>query len=156
MRSVAKAIVFKSVERLVTDQPWYLGGYRANVVAYAIAKLAHDLEQRQESINFDRIWRAQEISPRSADSLTISAEAVHDVIVDPPEGMRNVTEWAKQQACWSRVARLELDWPETLELELVSSRRAQGCEANRGQGPADVERNPSSADCGRNRTRTLE
>ncbi len=119
--TVAKAIVFKSVERLVTDQPWYLGGYRANVVAYAIAKLAHDLEQRQESINFDRIWRAQEISPTLRESLTISAEAVHDVIVDPPEGMRNVTEWAKQQACWSGVARLELDWPETLELELVSS-----------------------------------
>ena len=28
---VAKAIVFKSVERLVTAQPWYQGGYRANV-----------------------------------------------------------------------------------------------------------------------------
>ena len=43
------------------------------------------------------------------------------MIVDPPEGMRKVTEWAKQQACWSRVARLELDWPKTLELDLVSA-----------------------------------
>ena len=118
---VVKAIVFKSVERLVTEQPWYQGGYRANVVAYAIAKLAHDLDQQQESINFDRIWRAQEISPGLRGVLTVSAKAVHDVIVDPPGGMRNVTEWAKQQACWSRVTRLELAWPEALEPELVST-----------------------------------
>ena len=38
--AVTKAIVFRAVERLVSEQPWYQGGYRANVVAYAIAKLA--------------------------------------------------------------------------------------------------------------------
>ena len=119
--TVAKAIVFKSVERLVTEQPWYQGGYRANVVAYTIAKLAHDVDQRQESINFDRIWRAQEISSGLREALTVSAKAVHDVIVGPPEGVRNVTEWAKQQACWSRAKRLEFKWPEALELELVSN-----------------------------------
>ena len=43
------------------------------------------------------------------------------MIVDPPASMRNVTEWAKQQACWSRVTRLELAWPEALEPELVST-----------------------------------
>ena len=98
--AIAKAIVLKSVECLVTEQPWYQGGYRANVVAYAIAKLAHDVAQRGESINFERIWRAQGISPVLRDAFVVSGEAVHDVIVNPPEGMRNVTEWAKQQACW--------------------------------------------------------
>ncbi len=119
--AIAKAIVFKSVERLVTEQPWYQGGYRANVVAYAIAKLAHNVAQRGESINFERIWKAQGISPVLRDALVVSAKAVHDVIVDPPEGMRNVTEWAKQQACWSRVMRLHVTWPETLESELVGA-----------------------------------
>ena len=51
----------------------------------------------------------------------VSAKAAHDVIVDPPEGMRNVTEWAKQQACWHRVMSLDVAWPEALETELVSS-----------------------------------
>lgn len=119
--AIAKAIVFRSVERLVTAQPWYEGGYRANVVAYAIAKLAHDMAQGGESINFERIWRTQGISPVLRDALVISSKSVHDVIVDPPEGMRNVTEWAKQQACWHRVMRLHVLWPETLETELVSS-----------------------------------
>ena len=119
--AIAKAIVFKSVERLVTEQPWYQGGYRANVVAYAIAKLAHDVAQRGESINFERIWRAQGISPVLRDAFVVSGEPVHDVIVNPPEGMRNVTEWAKQQACWHRVMSLDVAWPEALKTELVSS-----------------------------------
>ena len=119
--AIAKAIVFRSVERLVTEQPWYQGGYRANVVAYAISKLAHDVAQRGGSINFERVWRAQGISPELRDTLAVSATAVHDVIVDPPDGMRNVTEWAKQQACWHRVMRLHVSWPDALDAELVSS-----------------------------------
>ena len=118
---VAKAIVFRSVERLVTEQPWYQGGYRANVVAYAIAKLAHDVAQRGESFNFEGIWRTQTISSGLREALTVSAKAVHDVIVNPSESMRNVTEWAKQQACWSRVERLDVGWPAVLEEELISS-----------------------------------
>ena len=119
--AVAKAIVFKSVEQLVTEQPWYQGGYRANVVAYAIAKLGYDLSQREESINFERIWRAQGISPGLREALTVGAKAVHGVIVDSPENMRNVTEWAKQQACWSRVIGLNVEWPQALEAELITS-----------------------------------
>ena len=118
--AVAKAIVFKAVERIVTDQPWYQGGYRANVVAYAIAKLAHDLEQRNRSLDFERIWRAQSVSAGLGEALTMGATAVHDVIVDSPPTHRNVTEWAKQPACWSRVARLDVDWPASLESELLT------------------------------------
>ena len=119
--AIAKAIVFRSVERLVTEQPWYQGGYRANVVAYAISKLAHDVAQRGESINFERVWRTQGVSPGLRDALVVSAKAVHGVIVDPPAGMRNVTEWAKQQACWHRAMSLHVAWPDALETELVSS-----------------------------------
>ena len=119
--AVAKAIVFRSVEKLVTEQPWYQGGYRANVVAYAIAKLAYDISQRGESINFDRIWRAQGVSAGLQEALVVAAKAARDVIVDSPESMRNVTEWAKQQACWNRVMRLDVEWPHTLGRELLNS-----------------------------------
>lgn len=119
--AIAKAIVFRAVERLVTAQSWYRGGYRANVVAYAISKLAYDIAQRGESINFEKLWRRQGVSSQLQHALAVSAKAVHDVIVDPPDGMRNVTEWAKQQACWSRVLRLEVVWPDTLEPEFVSA-----------------------------------
>ncbi len=113
--------MFRSVERLVTVQPWYQGGYRANVVAYAISKLAYDLAERSETIDFERIWRAQGIPPGLRDALVASAKAVHDVIVEPPAGMRNVTEWAKQQACWHRVMGLHVSWPDSLAIVLTSS-----------------------------------
>ena len=119
--AVAKALVFRAVERIVTHQPWYQGGYRANVVAYAIAKLSHDLEQRNRSLDFERIWVAQSISAGLGEALTTAATRVHDVIVEPPPTHRNVTEWAKQQACWNRVARLEVDWPPSLDAELLTS-----------------------------------
>ena len=73
------------------------------------------------SINFERVWKAQRISPVLREALAVSAKAVHDVIVDPPEGMRNVTEWAKQQACWHRVMGLHVSWPDALDTEMVSS-----------------------------------
>ena len=119
--AVAKAIVFRSVENLVTQQPWYQGGYRANVVAYAIAKLAHDVAKNGASINFDGTWRAQEISSGLRESLRVAAKTVHDVIVDSPDSMRNVTEWAKQEACWNRVKLLDVEWPEALMAETLNS-----------------------------------
>lgn len=118
--AIAKAIVFREVEKLVTEQPWYQGGYRANVVAYAISKLAHDVEQLGRAVDFDTIWKAQTLSPRMRNVLTIIAKAAHDVIVEPPAGIRNVTEWAKQQACWNRVAALKIDLPSGLKDELVT------------------------------------
>ena len=119
--AVAKAIVFRSVENLVTQQPWYQGGYRANVVAYAIAKLAHDVGQSRASIDFDRIWRAQELSPGLRETFSVAAKAVNDVIADAPDSMRNVTEWAKQEACWNRVKQMDVEWPEALKGDLISS-----------------------------------
>ena len=104
-QGIAKAIVFREAERLVTEQPWYQGGYRANVVAYAIAKLGHDADRLGRSVDFDGIWKAQAISPRLKEGLTIAAKAVHDVIVEPPGGISNVTEWAKN----SRLAGIA--WP---------------------------------------------
>ena len=125
---VAKAIVFRSVERLVSNQPWYQGGYRANIVAYSIAKLSHELEGRGTPLNFERIWNTQEISSNLQDALTVSAKAVHDVIIEPPAGMRNVTEWAKQQACWARARDLNVNWPSGLEVELLSETEREDAE----------------------------
>lgn len=121
--AVAKALIFRATEEIVTEQSWYQGGYRANVVAYAIAKLGHDCEQREEFMDFDAIWRAQDISESTGAALALVAEAVHDVLVSPPAGISNVTEWAKQQACWARVKALEIDWPESWLNELIGKDR---------------------------------
>ena len=119
--AVAKAIVFRATERVVDAQPWYQGGYRANIVAYAIAKMAHDVAKMSRALNFEEVWRRQGTGPAVAEALPVVAEAVHDVLVDPPPGISNVTEWAKKQACWSRVRELDVTWPHVFLEDLLSA-----------------------------------
>src|SRR3546814_1335368 len=35
-RIVARALIFRSCEKMVSAQPWYNGGYRANIVTYTL------------------------------------------------------------------------------------------------------------------------
>ena len=119
--SIAKAIVFRSTERIVSDQSWYEGGYRANIVAYAISKLALDVGKMNKSVDFKKIWAKQSISPPMEAAIATVAKSVQDVLVDPPPGIRNVTEWAKKQACWNGVRTVDVDWPDSFIKELISA-----------------------------------
>jgi hypothetical protein len=106
--AVARAILFRATEKVVSEQSWYQGGYRANIVAYAIAKMAHDLSATSRSLDFAAIWQKQAVDEPIREGI---AAAAHDVIVAPPAGISNVTEWAKKQACWARVQSLDIAWP---------------------------------------------
>ena len=119
--AVAKAIVFKSAERIVSAQTWYEGGYRANIVAYTIAKIAHDVADQGRSMDFDPIWRGQSQGAALDEAVAIVAEQVHEVLIHPPDGISNVTEWAKKQACWERVRHLVIDWPDAFVEGLISA-----------------------------------
>jgi hypothetical protein len=118
--TIAKAIVFRMLEKLVTEQPWYEGGYRANIVAYSISKLAHDAGARKKAVDFDAIWQQQAISEPLKEALAVVAERANEVLVDTPLGVRNVTEWAKQKACWQRMQDADVDWPSAWLSDLVS------------------------------------
>ena len=119
--AVAKAIVFKSTERIVSAQPWYQGGYRANIVAYTIAKIAHDVTGRDRVVDFDTIWRRQSQGASLDEAVAVAAEQIHEILVHPPAGISNVTEWAKKQACWERVRNLNIDWPDAFVEALISA-----------------------------------
>ena len=131
--AVAKAIVFRATERIVVAQPWYQGGYRANIVAHAIAKTAHDVAKMDRAVNFEDVWRRQAPGPALAEALAVAAEAVHGVLVEPPPGISNVTEWAKKQACWHRVRELDVAWPGRFVDGLLSADERRDA-ARRGRG----------------------
>ena len=133
--AVAKAIVFRATERLVTDQPWYQGGYRANIGAYAIAKTAHDVREGERAVDFQDIWLRQALPPTMEAALVVVAESVHDVLVAPLAGISNVTEWAKKLACWNRVSELVVPWPQPFLDGLISTadRRDEARSARREQ-----------------------
>jgi hypothetical protein len=112
-RLIAKAILFRATEKIVSARQF--GGYRANIVTYTIALLAHETGQR---IDLDRIWREQRVSPAFAAAIDDLCLPVHDVITRPVR-VANVTEWAKRPECWSRV--IDIGWqpPTQLSYELV-------------------------------------
>lgn len=118
--AIARAIVFRQTESVVSSQSWYNGGYRAQVVAHTLSKLAEMVREAGKSLDFLAIWQRQGLSPALNDALVVIATAVHDVVTDPPAGVSNVTEWAKKTACWDRVRDLKIPFPNTLSAELVS------------------------------------
>ena len=118
--AVAKVIVFRACEKIVSGQPWYQGGYRANIVAYAIAKMAHDVGEMKCAVDFQSVWDRQAPGDAMESGLVRVAETVHRVLVNPPPTISNVTEWAKKQACWDRASKLELEWPGKFLDELIS------------------------------------
>ena len=118
-RVVARAIIFRATERMVSSQEWYEGGYRANIVAYALSRLAHELDTRKLALDFDAIWKAQEPSDALMDGLKGIARAMQRVLVTPPDGIRNISEYAKKEFCWKLARKAEVKLPSALLEECV-------------------------------------
>lgn len=123
-RMIAKAIIFRHLERTVPRQSWYEGGYRANIVTYSMAKVAYDIAQTGQKFNLDSIWRQQGVPDTVEKAFLLAAEAAHDVIVTPPAGMRNMSEWARKQACWARLQDLDIAYPRELKMYFVAPSEA--------------------------------
>ena len=116
--AMAKAIVFRETDRLVGQSEWYRAdrGYKANIVTYAIAWLVNYLKvERNQEIDFQIIWNRQELPKELLAAVATVARHVADAIKDTPEGVRNVSEYAKQQQCWAKVAKLKLRMVEDLD-----------------------------------------
>jgi hypothetical protein len=99
-RLIAKAIIFRRTEKLVSSADWYQGGYRANIVTYAIAKLVKDAETNEKVVDLDTVWKRQATSDDLDQAILAAAQEAQSVILSPPAGIRNMSEWAKKQACW--------------------------------------------------------
>lgn len=114
-RLIAKAIIFKSAEKIVSAQGVH--GYRANVVAYTIALLLHKIECR---INLDQIWKEQRISNSLAAVIDSLSKLVRERILADAAG-KNVTEWCKREKCWESVLQLDVEVSDDLDAELLTS-----------------------------------
>lgn len=137
-RLVAKLIIFRALEKAIPRQEWYPGGYRANIVTYGIAKLVHDAEKRGKVIDLDQVWNAQAVPESMMRCLLIACEVAADVITEPESGIRNITEWAKKQACWSSAARQEVDYGPALEDHLIEVQEARVAERDGRRAAAEI------------------
>ena len=102
-RAISRAIIFRWTEKMVSGEPWYNGGYRANIVAYAIAAIEEICKRADKVVDFGRCWNAQEVYPELEEALRKAAKFVNDDISQPPQGISNISEWCKKDSCWDRI-----------------------------------------------------
>lgn len=102
-RAIARGILFRATEKLVSEQPWYNGGYRANIVAYTLSMLGEITRRRLTTVNYQKIWSTQAIDTVLMETLATIALAVNEDIIHPPAGISNISEWCKRDGCWARL-----------------------------------------------------
>ena len=120
-RAIVKAIILRRTEKLVSEQTWYQGGYRANIVAYTVAKLSNliQFDGVGKLIDFRTIWTRQALSAATEHQILLVAKRVFDIIVQPEGGFQNVTEWCKKELCWQRARETKVPLLHELANELV-------------------------------------
>jgi AIPR protein len=140
-RLVAKAILWRRTERIVSAQKF--GGYRANIVAYSIAKLSHATAQR---LDLDRIWQQQDLDEALDLALADISHQVFRHLTAADRPTANVTEWAKREECWNRLRIAPWEVPTAVEEMLLpagaAERTAAGKEDRPAQGHAENSTSP--------------
>ncbi len=123
-RAIARGIIFRATERIVSAQPWYNNGYRANIVAYTLAVLGELTKRQGTSLDFQRVWNTQAISPDLERTIATVGARVNDDLLRPMQGISNISEWAKREACWTRILEhieeFEALVPEEFESECIT------------------------------------
>lgn len=115
--AVARVILFRAAEACISKEPWYEGGYRAQIVAYTCARLVKFALDQPGSggLNYLKVWAQQSAGAVLLKQIGRIGEAMARVLHNPPVSGRNVSEWAKQQGC--RKAALEAKVPAVKGME---------------------------------------
>jgi AIPR protein len=95
---IAKAILFKTVDRIVKNQDF--GGYKANIVTYTIAYFSYI---NKGYMDFATIWENQKVDLDICEKLEKLSKIVFNHIIATPSDTTNVTQWCKKQRCWDKL-----------------------------------------------------
>ena len=119
---VAMAILFRQSDKIVRKQSWYRS-YKANIVAYAIAKILHTVKKDypDKTIAFKNIWQKQTLSAAWIHQIEDASYAMYQHLISEKRDIENVTEWAKRERCWEAAKKL----PYKLQPAFVSELQSQ-------------------------------
>ncbi|WP_203340233.1 AIPR family protein [Planococcus beijingensis] len=121
---VARVILFRNIEKIVSDANWYENAFRAQIVTYTMAYLSYIVEKKDKFFNFQRIWETQKLPRDVYNAIEVISEHVHKSITNPLEGSANITQWSKKDACWSKIKELQIPVKLTSEM-LIAKEEAK-------------------------------
>lgn len=138
---VGMAILYRWTDRMVSQSEWYKAdrGYKVNIVTYSLAWLANRLHDDGKYIDFVKIWNAQEPGDELKSAISTIAPVVARVIKETPSGVKNVSEYAKKQACWAAVTREQVDLPDIQRATIDADEVRQADRDGRSAGKLDHE-----------------
>jgi hypothetical protein len=110
---VAKAILFRTTEKIFSEQP--LSQLRAQSVAYTVAWFAQESDSR---IDLDRIWAQQRLPPGLCEALAVGCRLAHKHIGSQSG---NPTEACKRLPCWESFRVLQMPVGDAWRKELAEN-----------------------------------
>lgn len=123
--NVAKAIMYESLRSGVMREDWYRQspGYLANIVAYSIAKFSLQLSEQfpDQRYDFGKVWDLQEVPEATQRVLLQIAKRAQQHLNDPSRPQANVTQWAKQPACWEGLSKIAIDGVSNVAEDLLDA-----------------------------------
>lgn len=100
-KCICYALIFRNADALIYKLPWYeKGGYKANIVTFSLAKIIDSIPFGYD-LNYDMIWRQQDISNAFRHEIDIVGKKTQDFLLDPPNRMI-ITEYAKKEETWNK------------------------------------------------------
>lgn len=110
-RAMAKALLFRELDSAVSRSQWYKAdrGYKAQIVTYAVAASAERYRLAGHQIDLDAIWNEQAVPRGLLAWMLEEAQRIADILKNPPDGVRNITEFAKKEFCWTTYVKPLLD-----------------------------------------------
>lgn len=122
---VALAILFETLRASVMRADWYRAnpGYLANIIAYAISRFSRAIADSYEdkTLDLSKIWKNQGLSETTRDCLLGFARSAQEHLTDPSRPQANVTQWAKQLACWDALRKREVPLPDSINEDLIAT-----------------------------------
>jgi len=143
--AIARAIIFRWTDRMINGSDWYRAdrGHKSQTVAYTLAWLQHHLRKLGKAgLNLQLVWNQQDVPEELKAVLAELAPQVARKLREAPEHVRNIGEFAKQQACWALIARTEFelsDLPDAILLDREEQRESAREEISVRRIDVDIE-----------------
>lgn len=118
--SIAKAILFRSAEKIYGKKPDAIGEMRYLTVPYTISLLTHCTENR---LDLYKVWKNQAISAELTELLYNLMVKVEEYIKKTASG-KLYGEWTKREDCWDGLKQqyFKFDYLSLLKQDLENSR----------------------------------
>lgn len=106
-RAVARAILFRETEKIVSSQSWYRpgGSIRSYIVYYSLACLGELAKRRNKVIPFMSVWNQQEVPSVLRNAIAVCATFINDHVEQPVDALPRDSEWFKKDICWTTLTK---------------------------------------------------